>query len=354
MGKLLGILLTLALLGLAAAAGGWFWLDGVYTGAGPATPDGKPRVVMIERGATTQSIATKLAEAGAIADEGQFRLVLRVREFAGEKPLMKAGEYEIDPGDSMADIVTELSDGRALQYAVIVPEGLTSDMIVKLLAEREWKATGGAQHAYKLAGEPPAVPAEGVLLPGDYAVTRGDTIETVIKRMKKAQQTLLAELWESRQQGLPLNSPLEAVILASVVEKESGNADEQPLIAAAFINRLRTGMRLQADATIVYGITKGYPIGRTITSKELATEDSWNTYQRDGLPETPICNPGAGALRAALQPASSKAIYFMADGKGGHLFSETYSDHQRNVDAYWKLRRENTAAGVNTPAVRQP
>ena len=287
MGKLLGILLTLALLGVAAAGGGWFWLNGVYTGAGPATADGAPRVVMIERGATTQSIATKLAEAGAIADEGQFRLALRVREF-------------IASGASMADIVTELSDGKALQYAVIVPEGLTSDMIVKLLAEREWKATGGAAHAYKLGGEPPAVPAEGVLLPGDYAVTRGDTIESVIERMKKAQETLLAEIWDSRQQGLPLNSPKEAVILASVIEKESGNADEQPLIAAAFINRLRTGMRLQADATIVYGITKGYPIGRTITSKELATKDSWNTYQRDGLPETTICNPGAGALRAAL------------------------------------------------------
>lgn len=354
MGKLLGILFTLVIIAAIGAAGGWFWLNGVYTGEGPVTADGKPRAVMVERGATTQSIATKLAEVGAISDEGQFRLALRVREFTGEKPVMKAGEYEIASGASMADIVAELSDGKALQYAVIVPEGLTSDMIVKLLADREWKATGGTAHAYKLAGEPPAVPAEGVLLPGDYAVTRGDTIESVIARMQKAQETLLAEIWESRQQGLPLSSPREAVILASVVEKESGNADEQPLVAAAFVNRLRTGMRLQADATIVYGITKGYPIGRTITSKELATKDSWNTYQRDGLPETPICNPGAGALRAALQPAASKAIYFMADGKGGHLFSETYAEHQRNVDAYWKLRRDNAAAGVNTPAVRQP
>ncbi|MEY2757220.1 MAG: hypothetical protein RIR33_998 [Pseudomonadota bacterium] len=353
MGKLLGILLLLAVIGGAAAGGGWFWLDGLYTSAGPATADGKSRVVIIERGAATQAIATKLAESGAIADEGQFRLVLRARELMGDKPVMKAGEYEIPSGASMSDIVAELSTGAALQYAVIVPEGLTSDMIVKLLAEREWKATGGAERVYKLAGDLPEVPPEGVLLPGDYAVTRGDTVASVIDRMKKAQAALLAEIWPARKEGLPLKTQQEAVILASVIEKESGNADEQPLIAAAFLNRLRTGMRLQADATIVYGITKGYPIGRTITSKELATRNAWNTYQMDGLPETPICNPGAGALRAALQPADSKAIYFMADGKGGHLFSETYAEHQRNVDAYWKLRRENAAAGVNTPAVRQ-
>lgn len=353
MGKLFGVLIVLVVVALVGVGGAWFWLNSVYNADGPATADGKPRVVMVERGATTQSIAATLTKAGAITDEGQFRLALRAREFAGDKQVMKAGEYEIASGASMADIVGQLSSGKSLQYAVIVPEGLTSDMIVKLLAEREWKATGGAQHVYKLAGDPPPVPPEGVLLPGDYAVTRGDTIESVITRMKKAQETLLAEIWETRQQSLPIKTPQEAVILASVVEKESGNADEQPLIAAAFVNRLRNGIRLQADATIVYGITKGYPIGRTITSKEIATKDSWNTYQLDGLPETPICNPGAGALRAVMQPADSKAIYFMADGKGGHLFAETYAEHQKNVDAYWKLRRENEAAGVNTPAVRQ-
>jgi UPF0755 protein len=351
--KLFGALIVLVVIALTAVGGGWFWLNGVYNADGPVTADGKPRVVTVQRGATIQSIAANLAKAGAIPDEGQFRLILRAREFAGEKPVFKAGEYELKSGASMADIVTKVSSGKALHYAVIVPEGLTSDMIVKLLADREWKATGGAEHVYKLSGTPPAVPAEGVLLPGDYAVTRGDSIESVIDRMKKAQEDLLAEIWASRQEGLPIKTPQEAVILASVVEKESGNADEQPLIAAAFTNRLRTGMRLQADATIVYGITKGYPIGRTITSKELAEKNSWNTYQRDGLPETPICNPGAGALRAVLQPANSKAIYFMADGKGGHLFAETYAEHQKNVDAYWKLRRENAAAGVNTPAVRQ-
>lgn len=352
MAKLFGALIVLVVLVVVAAGGGWLWLNGVYSADGPVTADGKPRVVMVERGATTQSIAATLAKAGAIPDEGQFRLALRLREFAGEKPVMKAGEYLIESGASMSDIVTELSSGKALQYAVIVPEGLTSDMIVKLLAEKEWKAAGGAGPVYKLEGEAPAVPAEGALLPGDYAVTRGDTIVSVIDRMKAAQEKLLAELWPGRQADLPIKSVQEAVILASVVEKESGNADEQPLIAAAFMNRLRTGMRLQADATIVYGITKGYPIGRTITSKELAEKNGWNTYQKDGLPETPICNPGAGALRAVLQPASSKAIYFMADGKGGHLFAETYAEHQKNVDAYWKLRKQNEAAGVNTPAVR--
>jgi UPF0755 protein len=364
LGKLLGFLFIVVLLGAGLAGAGWFWLNGVYTGAGPATEDGKPRVVMVERGASTQAIATKLKETGAIADADQFRLALRVREYLGEKPVMKAGEYEIASGASMETIVKELSTGAPLQYAVIVPEGLSVVQILDMLKTREWKATGGPAQTYKLVGDAPADIIEGSLLPGDYAVSRGDTIAQVIERMKKAQVDLLAEIWDSRdtntlasqweqpQRADPVKTQMEAIILASVVEKETGNTDEQPMVAAAMVNRLILGMRLQADSTTVYGITKGVPIGRSITSKELAEKTPWNTYQIDGLPQTPICNPGAGAIRAVLKPARSKALYFVADGKGGHIFAESYAEHQKNVDAYWKLRKQNEAAGVNTPAVK--
>lgn len=352
MGRLFGFLLLLVILAGAAAGGGWFWLNGVYTGEGPATEDGAPRTVVVERGATTQAVATKLKEAGAIADADQFRLALRVREFMGEKPVMKAGEYELASGASMETIVKELSTGAPLQYAVIVPEGLSTIQIVEMLEAKEWKATGGSALTYKLAGEAPEMVAEGVMLPGDYAVSRGATITDVIERMKKAQQDLLDELWDKRAADLPVTSREDAIKLASVVERETGNADEQPEVAAVFENRLKIGMPLQADSTTVYGITKGKPLGRAITRKELDTKTPWNTYQMAGLPETPICNPGAGAIRATLNPAESKALYFVADGSGAHVFAETYAEHQRNVDAYWKLRKQNEAAGVNTPAVK--
>lgn len=366
MGKLLGFLFVLILLGAGVAGAGWFWLNGVYSGAGPATEDGKPRVIVVDRGAGTQAVATKLKEAGAISDADQFRLALRVREFIGQKPVMKAGEYEIASGASMEAIVKELSSGASLQYAVIVPEGRSVRQILDILKTREWKGTGAPDHTYKLAGDAPADIPEGSLLPGDYAVSRGDTITDVIERMTKAQKDLLAEIWDSRttstlatlweqpQRADPVKTQMEAIILASIVEKETGNTDEQPQVAAAMVNRLILGMRLQADSTTVYGITKGVPIGRSITSKELAEKTPWNTYQIDGLPETPICNPGAGAIRAVLQPMRVKSLYFVADGKGGHIFADSYADHQKNVDAYWKLRKANEAAGVNTPAVKPP
>lgn len=353
MGKLVGFLFVVLLLGAAVAGGGWFWLNGQYTAAGPVTEDGKPRMVVVEKGAGTQAIATSLKDAGVIADADQFRLILRLREFLGEKPVMKAGEYSIESGASMEAVVAELTTGASMQYAVIVPEGLSTSQILELLTAKEWAATGGASLTYKLAGEAPGNVAEGVLLPGDYAVSRGDTIVDVVERMKAAQTALLDELWDKRAADIPVKTREEAIILASIVEKETGNADEQPEVAGLYSNRLRQGMRMQADATIVYGISKGAPLGRSITSAEIAKANDWNTYQMDGLPKTPICNPGAGAIRATLNPAATKAIYMMADGKGGHIFSETYAAHQKAVDAYWKLRRENEAAGVNTPAVRQ-
>ena len=275
---------------------GWFWLNSVYTAAGPATDDGAARAVVIERGATTQAIATTLKEAGAITDADQFRLALRAREFLGEKPVMKAGEYEIASGASMEAIVKELSTGSPLQYAVIVPEGLSVVQIMDLLGEREWKATGGSPKTYKLSGEPPAEIAEGSLLPGDYAVSRGDTIASVVERMKDAQKALLDEIWDKRKEGLPVKTREEALILASIVEKETGNADEQTTVAGLYLNRLRTGMQLQADATIVYGITKGKPLGRSITKAEINAT----------TPGIPTPSPACPRRRSAI-PARARS-----------------------------------------------
>jgi UPF0755 protein len=353
LGKLVGFLLVVVLLGAAVVGGGWFWLNGQYTAAGPATGDGKPRMVVVEKGAGTQAIAAKLEEAGVIGDADQFRLILRMREFLGEKPVMKAGEYAIASGASMEAVVAELTTGASMQYAVVIPEGISSHQILELLKTKTWKSTVGADLTYKLEGEAPTELPEGSLLPGDYAVSRGDTVASVIKRMQDAQEALINELWEKRGADIPVKTKEEALILASIVEKETGNAEEQPTVAGLYSNRLRVGMRLQADATIVYGLTRGKgPLGRTITRSEIDTRNDWNTYAMDGLPKTPICNPGKGAIAAALNPANTKAIFMMADGEGGHLFAETNAEHERNSAAYWAKRKANEAAGVNTPAVK--
>jgi UPF0755 protein len=354
LGRLVVVLVSVLALLAAAGVGGWLYGQNIYTQPGPATADGAPRTVMIEQGSRVSAIASRLKASGAIKDDFEFTNVVRVINWwpFGEDVAMKAGEYAIPSAASIKDIVRQLSDGKSLHYAVVIPEGLTSEMIVKLLAEKEWKPIGGAGPGVKLAGEAPDTPEEGVMLPGDYAIQRGDTIESVVQRSIKAQKDLLAELWPNRQPGLPFKTTEEAIILASVVEKETGNADEQPQVASLFINRLRRPMRLEADATIVYGITRGAPLGRRILQSEKDRKTNWNTYQMDGLPKTPICNPGAGAIRAVLDPPVTKHLFFVADGTGGHVFAETYAEHLKNVATWRNVRAQNEKVGVNTPAVR--
>jgi UPF0755 protein len=356
--KFLGFLVLFA----AIAAGGlWFYGQHLYTREGPQTADGGARIVVIPKGANVQKATAALKEAGAIEDDFSFRAVVRVLDFlpGGEKLSLKAGEYSIASGAPMKQVIKQLSSGNSLQYNVVIPEGVTTAMVMKRLAEAEWPTTkpttvtGVAKLTYRLAGEPPSTPAEGVMLPGDYAVQRGDTIESVVARAIKRQQDLLAEAWPTRQDGLPFKTPEEAINLASIVEKETGNASERPEVAAVFVNRLRRGMRLQSDPTIIYGLTRGEPLGRTIRKSEIEARTAWNTYQIAGLPETPICNPGADAIRAVLNPPVSKNVYFVGDGEGGHIFAETYAEHQRNVAEYWRIREANERAGVNTPAVRR-
>lgn len=355
MGKLFGALLLLLVI---AIGGALFYGQHLYNSEGPETADGGARIVIIAKGATAQSATAALKEAGAINDELHFRTVVKALDFwpGAQRLNLKAGEYSIPSGAPMKDIIALLSSGKSLQYNVVIPEGRTSAMIMRLLAEGEWPTTkdttADAGLTYKLAGDPPQTPAEGVMLPGDYAVQRGDTIESVVARSIKRQKDVIAEAWPKRQDGLPFKTPDEAINLASIVEKETGNANERPEVAAVFVNRMRRGMRLETDPTIIYGISKGEPLGRPILASEKARKTDWNTYQMDGLPKTPICNPGEAAIRAVLNPPVSKALFFVADGTGGHAFAETYAEHEKNVAIYRKVRAANEAAGVNTPAVR--
>jgi len=345
-GKLFGFLITLLVLAGAVAAGAIFYGQHLYTKEGPATADGQPRIVTIVKGAP--AIATKLKEAGAIEDEMQFRLLMRGMEYVpgGGKVVFKAGEYAIPSKASIADIVKQISEGKSLEYVVIIPEGLTSAMIMKLLTDKEWASTSDAGAPIKLTGKPPTTPAEGVILPGGYHVVRGATIESVVQRAIKAQNDLMAELWPNRQAGLPsdIKTPQDAIKLASIVENESGHPEDRPMVASSFINRLRKPMRLDSDVTIVYGLSRGVPLGHEIRVSEKAQKTEWNTYLIDGLPKTPICNPGEASIRAVLNPPQSNYLYFVAEGGTGKtVFTATLAEHNANVARYREFEIKRNA-----------
>lgn len=325
--RLIG-LAVLAAAGLAALillVGLWS-----YSGPGPAARGDAPATtVVLERGSGVRQIADTLDRAGAIGSSGLFVLAARLTGAAGE---LKAGEYEFASGASMASVLADIRAGRVVRHVITIPEGWTSEMAAEAV-NRQAVLTGTA-----------TPPPEGALLPDTYQVQRGDDRQAVIDRMRKAHDDLVAELWPQRQPGLPFDTPEEAVILASVVEKETGVAAERPRVAAVFVNRLRQGMRLESDPTIIYGITKGRPLGRGIRASELAAVTPYNTYRVDGLPPTPIANPGRASIEAVLNPPSTNELFFVADGSGGHVFASTYAEHQRNVARWRQVERERAAA----------
>lgn len=343
--RILGaLLLTLVVLVAAVAGGGYFYARQVYTQAGPVTEDGAARLVTIEPGSGTQAIAAKLAEAGAIADPMHFQLAVRVTDTG---PRLKAGEYEIASGASLEAIIEQLVAGRSLLHPVTIPEGLTSAVIVKMV-----------EAAPVLTGpSPDSIPAEGVLLPDTYMVQRGETRQQMIARMIEAQRKLMEELWPARQAGLPFETQEEALILASIVEKEASVASERPMVAAVFVNRLRKGMRLETDPTIIYGVCLKRPDScvdgklvneqgqrRPIRRSEIALDTGYNTYIIPGLPPTPISNPGRASIEAVLNPPVSDALFFVADGTGGHAFAATYTEHLQNVNKWRAIEDERLAA----------
>ena len=318
----------LLLIFLAAAA---LWVGWTYAGPGPAAKSGKATTVYLERGSGLARISSELDKADVVRSALLFTLAATATGASGD---LKAGEYEFPSGASMRNVLGAIRTGKTVRHGVTIPEGFTSEMAVEVLM-RETALTGVVK-----------VPPEGAILPATYDFQRGEARAAVLKRMVDGQTKLLAELWAKRQPGLPLKTPQEAVTLASIVEKETAVPAERPRIAAVFVNRLRKGMRLESDPTIIYGVTRGRALGRPILASEVRGETAWNTYVIAGLPKTPIANPGRESLAAVLNPPKSKELFFVADGTGGHVFAETFEQHQANVVKWRKIKAQQMAAGV--------
>jgi UPF0755 protein len=316
--RFLIFLVLLGVIGVGVAE----WANEAWTQPGTAK---RENVVLIVPGSRAHDIAAQIQSAGAVTNALLFEAELYLHGMASK---VKAGEYALPAFASMADIARILVEGKSIQHKLTVAEGLTSDMIHKLVV--------ADPVLIKDAGP---VPAEGTLLPETYLFTRGTSRAEIIARMEAADKKFLDAQWAGRAKDLPLATPEQAVILASIVEKETALPAERRHIAAVFVNRLKAGMRLQSDPTIIYGITKGYPLGRGIRESELQAELPYNTYAITGLPPTPICNPGKDSIAAVLNPAASPDLYFVANGKGGHVFASTMAQHERNVVAWRAVER---------------
>ncbi len=331
---LLNALLTLVVLGMLAVAGLVYFGVQRFYADGPVSQD---RVFQVERGANLSGIASALEAENLIADRWTFQAGALAQR---KQNAIRAGEYRIPANASMADILKEITEGRAITYSVTLPEGFTSWQVVQRL-----NATDG------LVGEIDQIPPEGSLLPDTYSFERGSDRKAILERMHQIQQDRLAEIWANRDPDLPISTPEELVTLASIVEKETGLAEERPQVAAVFINRLRRGMRLQSDPTIIYGITNGEgTLGRGLRRSEIEAANPYNTYQIDGLPPGPISNPGIDSLKAVANPADSDALYFVADGTGGHAFANSYAQHQQNVARWRQIERERAQAQADAQA----
>ncbi|MGC4251070.1 MAG: endolytic transglycosylase MltG [Sphingobium sp.] len=309
------------LIGLAVAAFIAFRFVHGWTEAGPATQN---ITLAVPEGATLSDAAVLLKQAGAVRSADAF--LTRAKVFGRGTPI-KAGEFVIPKGASNSQILTILQGGKTLTRLVTIPEGMPSILVYERLMANE-----------ELTGEI-KVPAEGSVLPDSYAYDKGESREAVLKRMQVAMDRLLAKLWAERAPNLVVKTPQEAVTLASIVEKETAIPKERPMVAGVYANRLRAKMMLQADPTIIYPITKGKPLGRRIRKSEIAAVNDYNTYAMVGLPKGPIANPGRLSLLAVLHPAETKALYFVADGKGGHIFADTYQEHNENVRKWFEIRR---------------
>lgn len=297
---------------------------------GPRALHGAATIVWIKPGERSAQIAQSLQQAGVIRNATLFRFGVRLRRKNAD---LKAGEYGVPSAASMADVMGVLISGKSIQHKLTAAEGLTSQMIYDIVRKDP-----------VLVDSAGAVPEEGALLPETYLFVRGTTRSQVLARMMRAQKRLMAELWPRRVRNLPFSRPEQAIILASIVEKETAIPEERRHIAAVFINRLRLGMKLQSDPTIIYGITKGYPLGRRILESEVTGATQYNTYVINGLPPTPICNPGKNAIAAVLQPEPSADLYFVANGTGGHVFTPSIIEHERNVARWRQIERASQQA----------
>ncbi len=287
-------------------------------------------VIDVPQGSGLNAVTKILEDRDLIANATFFKVAAY---YQGIESDWKFGEYEIPAHASMADIQDILTEGKAIQLSVTLPEGLTS-----------WQFVQRLNAVPELTGEITEIPAEGSLAPNTYSFLRGDDRQLIIDRMQEDQIETLAQAWENRAEGLPLNSPEELLILASIVERETGNAEERPIVASVFVNRLNQGIKLQTDPTVIYGITLGEGgLGRGLRRSELNRETPYNTYVIPGLPPTPIANPGKAALQAVANPADTEFIYFVAktlSPRDGHVFAKTLDEHNANVANYRRLESE--------------
>lgn len=315
---LLGCFVT-ALLIVVGGAGALMWGYHDVTGPGPLQ---SAENVVIPPHTGTAGITELLSQNGVIRHALTFRVAA---EIAGRGGGLKAGEYEFPAGASAADVIEIIASGKTVKHRLTIPEGLTSPEIVALVKQAPF-----------LTGDPGPTPAEGALLPETYVYSRDDTRESIVARMEEAQQEALATAWAGRRSDVPLASPEEALILASLIEKEASRNEERAHIAAVFLNRLRLGMKLQSDPTVrfVLGGNGTSKFDGPLTRAELEINSPYNTYIEKGLPPEPICNPGKAALLDAVRPEQSEDLYFVADGGGGHVFAKTLADHNRNVATY--------------------
>lgn len=327
-------LLTVVIVAVVAVGGGMFAAKMQFER--PSSLD-QARTVSIERGSGLAEIAEQLQRDGIISSKWLFVAGVWLNR---QQANIKFGEYLIPARASMADIMDALSSGRGILYAITIPEGLTSQQIVSRLMGEDI-----------LTGDIATVPPEGSLLPETYKFTRGDTRQSLLTRMQAEHARVVADVWARRAADLPVETPEQLVVLASIVEKETALADERTRVAAVFINRLRLNMRLQSDPTVIYGLFegKGKPPGFMLSRADLDHQSPYNTYVVNGLPPAPIANPGKASLEAVANPSRTRDLFFVADGSGGHAFAETYEEHLKNV-ARWRQISANSGAAAAAEA----
>lgn len=306
--------LILAALGVVYAL---WWAPGPKRG---------PHDIIVKEGTTLGMVSRQLAKEGAIP--GTARTYYAMARLFGSKDPIQAGEFEIPAGMGGSAVLDLLQHGKPLLRLITVTEGMPSIIV-------EEKLAGSAY----LTGPTPQI-AEGSVLPDSYSFQRGDARAALVKRMQQAMSKTIAQLWPKRSADCPLQTPEQAITLASIVEKETAKPVERPIIAGVYCNRLKIGMKLDADPTVIYPVTKGKPLGRRILKSELEADNPYNTYRIAGLPPGPIANPGKASIEAVLHPAQTKALYFVADGSGGHVFAETLAEQNANVAKWYALRRQ--------------
>lgn len=279
----------------------------------------------IPAGASVSAVAAKLEDEGLITSASGFMLQAR---FLGSGKPIQAGEFLLTPAMSQGDILAAFQSGDVIRRFVTIPEGMPSILVWERLMAEDL-----------LSGEVD-VPPEGSILPDTYAFERGQSRKSLVEQMQAAMDRALAEEWAKRRPGIAVDTMRDALTLASIVEKETGKPEERRMVAGLYSNRVRTGMLLQADPTIIYPITQGKPLGRRIRQSEIAAVNGYNTYTRVGLPEGPITNPGRASIAAVLNPESTNALFMVADGTGGHWFADTLAEHNANVAKWYAIRRE--------------